>query len=239
MTDRIVCIGEYMLGLSRAAHDRMTFSYGGDTLNTAVYFARLGRSVDYVTALEDDPYSDWMIDEWQAEGVGTNSVLRVPARLLGFYAIRTNAAWYALSALVRALPDATIGVGTVLEAYQIQCAADPGAKFAVSSGFDHTLTEAAASAGLFYLPGVAIATEVMAARRAILRFLKLFPAEQAGGVAFFKRFASPLGDVEFCPTGGIGPRNLADYLAQPNVVCVCGQLGRRRERHGQLRLEVH
>ncbi|MEC7303246.1 MAG: hypothetical protein VXV97_11935 [Pseudomonadota bacterium] len=44
MTDRIVCIGEYMLGLSRAAHDRMTFSYGGDTLNTAVCFARLGRS---------------------------------------------------------------------------------------------------------------------------------------------------------------------------------------------------
>ncbi|MED6310278.1 MAG: hypothetical protein VX624_10300, partial [Pseudomonadota bacterium] len=67
-----------------------------------------------------------MIDEWQAEGVGTNSVLRVPARLLGFYAIRTNAAWYALSALVRALPDATIGVRAVLEAYQIQCAADPG-----------------------------------------------------------------------------------------------------------------
>ena len=50
--------------LSNAAHDRMTLSYGSDTLNTAVYFARLGRSVDYVTALGDDPYSDWMIDEW-------------------------------------------------------------------------------------------------------------------------------------------------------------------------------
>ena len=75
----------------RAAHDRMTLSYGGDTLNTAVYFARLGRSVDYVTALGDDLYSDWMIDEWQAEGVGTNSVLRVPTRLPGFYAIRVDA----------------------------------------------------------------------------------------------------------------------------------------------------
>ncbi|MED5358697.1 MAG: hypothetical protein VYD85_09825, partial [Pseudomonadota bacterium] len=198
---------------------------------------RTARSVDYVTALEDDPYSDWMIDEWQAEGVGTNSVLRVPARLPGSYATRTKATWYALSALVRALPDATIDIGTVLKANQIQRAADLGAKFAVSSGFDHTLTEAAASAGLFYLPGVAIATEVMAARRAILRFLKLFPAEQAGGVAFFKRFASPLGDVEFCPTGGIGPGNLADYLAQPNIICVGGQLGGRRERHGQSRLE--
>ena len=87
MTDRIACIGECMLELSGAAHDRMTLSYGGDTLNTAVYLARLGRS--NLTALGDDPYSDWMIDEWQAEGVGTNSVLRVG--LPGFYAIRTDA----------------------------------------------------------------------------------------------------------------------------------------------------
>ena len=163
----------------------------------------------------------------------------MPARLTGFCAIRTAAAWYALSALVRALPDATIGAGTVLEAYQIQCADEPGAKFAVSSGFDPALTKAAASADLFYLPRVAIATEVMAARRAGLRFLKFFPAEQAGGVALLKSFASPFGDVEFCPTGGIGPGNLADYLAQPNVVFVGGQLGGRREMHGQSRLEGH
>ena len=91
MKDRIACIGECMLELSGAAHDRMTLSYGGDTLNTAVYLARLGRSVDYLTVLGDDPYSDWMINEWQAEGVGTNSVLRVPTRLPGFYAIRTDA----------------------------------------------------------------------------------------------------------------------------------------------------
>mgnify|MGYP001184179154 FL=1 len=136
--------------------------------------------------------------------------------------LRTDAAWDALSALVRALPDATIGVGTVLEANQIQRAADLGAKFAVSPGFDPALTEAAAKAGLFYLPGVATATEVMAARRAGLHFLKFFPAEQAGGVALLKSFASPFGDVAFCPTGGIGPGNLADYLAQPNVVCVGG-----------------
>lgn len=44
MTDRIACIGECMLELSGAAHDRMTLSYGGDTLNTAVYLAQLGRS---------------------------------------------------------------------------------------------------------------------------------------------------------------------------------------------------
>ena len=51
---------------------------------------------------------------------------------------------------------------------------------------------------------------------------EILPAEQAGGVALLKSFASPFGDVAFCPTGGIGPGNLGDYLAQPNVVCVGG-----------------
>ena len=64
--------------------------------------------------------------------------------------------------------------------------------------------------------------EVMAARLAGLRFLKFSPAEQAGGVELLKSFASPFGDVAFCPTGGIGPGNFADYLSQPNVVCVGG-----------------
>jgi len=91
MNNRIAGIGECMLELSGATHDRMTLSYGGDTLNTAIYLARLGQSVDYLTALGDDPYSDWMLDEWRAEGVGTDFVMRVPSRLPGFYAIRTDA----------------------------------------------------------------------------------------------------------------------------------------------------
>jgi len=136
--------------------------------------------------------------------------------------LRTEAAWDALSAMVASLPDATIGVGTVLEPSQMRRAVDLGAKFAVSPGFDPALADTAADAGLFYLPGVATATEVMAARRAGLRFLKFFPAEQAGGIPLLKSFASPFGDIEFCPTGGVGPANLSDYLAQTNVVCVGG-----------------
>ncbi len=139
-----------------------------------------------------------MIDEWQAEGVGTHSVLRVPTRLPEFFAIRTDARgerqfhYWRDQAPARDLfnlPDATIDVGTMLKAHQIQCAADLGDKFAVSSGFGPPLTETAAKAGLFCLPGVATATEVMAARRAGLRFLKFFPAEQAGGVALLESFA--------------------------------------------------
>ena len=62
----------------------------------------------------------------------------------------------------------------------------------------------------------------MAAREAGLRFLKFFPAEQSGGIASLKAFASPLADVKFCPTGGITGKNAADYLSLPNVICVGG-----------------
>ena len=64
--------------------------YGGDTLNTAVYLARLGVGVDYITALGDDRLSDEMIAGWAAEGVGTERVVRLPGKLPGLYMIQTD-----------------------------------------------------------------------------------------------------------------------------------------------------
>ncbi len=136
--------------------------------------------------------------------------------------LRTDTAWEALEAIVTRHPRATIGVGTVLESEQIARAKACGAAFAVSPGFDPALAAAAAARDLFYLPGIATASEVMAARRAGFRFLKFFPAEAAGGVAMLKSFASPFRDMSFCPTGGVGPGNLDDYLSLSNVVCVGG-----------------
>ena len=81
---KVACIGECMIELKQAGK-RALFSrgYGGDTLNTAVYLARLGVTVDYITALGDDPLSDEMIDGWAAEGVGTSRVLRLRGKLPG------------------------------------------------------------------------------------------------------------------------------------------------------------
>lgn len=136
--------------------------------------------------------------------------------------LRTDTAWEALADIVAAYPDATIGVGTVLEPEQMAQAKTAGAKFAVSPGFDPVLVDAAREHALFYLPGVATASEVMVARRHGFRFLKFFPAEAAGGRPMLQSFASPFRDISFCPTGGIGAGNLADYMALPNVVCVGG-----------------
>lgn len=89
---RIASIGECMIELRQMPGGHLTRAFGGDTLNTAVYLARLGATVDYVTALGDDPLSDEMIAGWQAEGIGTGRVLRLKGKLPGLYMIETNAA---------------------------------------------------------------------------------------------------------------------------------------------------
>src|SRR5665213_3148596 len=80
-----------MIELREAAGGLYARGYGGDTLNTAIYLARLGMTVDYITALGDDPISDHMIADWAAEGVGTKRVARLPAKVPGLYMIRTDA----------------------------------------------------------------------------------------------------------------------------------------------------
>jgi len=86
----IACIGECMVELKQADGGLFSRGYGGDTLNTAVYLARLGAGVDYITALGDDALSGEMIAGWQAERVGTGRVLRLPGKLPGLYMIQTD-----------------------------------------------------------------------------------------------------------------------------------------------------
>jgi 2-dehydro-3-deoxygluconokinase len=88
---KVACLGECMIELREMADGRFSRGYGGDTLNTAVYLARLGVSVDYVTALGDDPWSDEMIAGWAAEGIGVEKVARLPGRVPGLYIIQTDA----------------------------------------------------------------------------------------------------------------------------------------------------
>ena len=88
---KVACIGECMIELRQAPGGFYSRGFGGDTLNTAVYLARLGVSVDYITALGTDSLSDEMIAGWQAEGVGTSRVARIDGKLPGIYMIETDA----------------------------------------------------------------------------------------------------------------------------------------------------
>ena len=87
---KVACIGECMIELKQAQGGLYSRGYGGDTLNTANYLARLGADVDYITALGDDPMSEEMLAGWAAEGVGTSQVLRLPGKLPGIYMIQTD-----------------------------------------------------------------------------------------------------------------------------------------------------
>jgi 2-dehydro-3-deoxygluconokinase len=88
---RVACIGECMIELRPAPGGLYSRGFGGDTLNTAVYLARLGVETDYITALGDDTLSDEMVAGWQAEGVGTTRVARLKGKLPGIYLIETDA----------------------------------------------------------------------------------------------------------------------------------------------------
>ncbi len=87
---RVACIGECMVELRERPDGLLARAHGGDTLNTAVYLARLGVPVDYVTALGEDPWSAEMLSAWQEEGIGTALVRRLPGRLPGLYIIQTD-----------------------------------------------------------------------------------------------------------------------------------------------------
>ena len=84
----VALLGECMIEFSPDTDGRYVAGFGGDTLNTAMYLARLGVAADYITALGDDPFSDQMIAEWAREGIGTSRVLRVSGQVPGLYIIR-------------------------------------------------------------------------------------------------------------------------------------------------------
>lgn len=136
--------------------------------------------------------------------------------------LRTPVALEAIRRIRQAFPQAHVGAGTVTTPEALRQVTEAGASFAVSPGLTRPLIEAAAAGTLPLLPGVMTPTEVMTAVDAGFRFLKLFPAEQAGGLAMLKALAGPFNGLRFCPTGGIGPESAPAYLSQPNVICVGG-----------------
>jgi len=136
--------------------------------------------------------------------------------------LRTSAGLAAIEAMRRAVPDAVVGVGTLLDAAQVKAADAAGAQFGVSPGLTPALADAAGSVAWPLLPGVMTPSELIAARARGYTACKLFPAQQAGGIGMLKALHAVFPDVVFCPTGGISRQTAPDFLALPNVRCVGG-----------------
>ena len=135
--------------------------------------------------------------------------------------LRTPAALAAISAMA-SIPDFTVGVGTVLSRDQLRSSIDAGASFVVTPGFDPELVGSAVENGVAVLPGIATATEAMAALRAGIDVVKFFPADRLGGLDTIRALAAPLPQLRFVPSGGVTERSAVDYLGDSAVFAVSG-----------------
>ena len=136
--------------------------------------------------------------------------------------LRTAQALDTVKAIIEAVPDAIVGVGTVTLPEQFLLAQKAGAQFVITPGLTENLLMAAKAVDLALLPGVMTPSEVIYAMQAGYTTLKFFPAQIAGGIAMLNAFHGPFPEIAFCPTGGITLENAESYLSLPNVSCVGG-----------------
>ena len=136
--------------------------------------------------------------------------------------MRTPVALDAIRAIVAQVPEAVVGVGTITRVQDLKDSVAAGARFGVSPGLTPVLLDAIRDSGLPFLPGSMTPSDVMLRRDAGFSAMKLFPAQQAGGIGMLKALGSVFADVRFCPTGGIDASTAPQFLALPNVACVGG-----------------
>lgn len=118
--------------------------------------------------------------------------------------------------------DILVGAGTVLTVEQVDKAVAAGAHYVVSPGLSRNVVERCAEHRVLALPGAVTATEIQMAVEFGLTTVKFFPAETSGGAPAIAALAGPFGGVRFVPTGGIGTKNLHEYLAIAAVTAVGG-----------------
>ncbi|MCS3843238.1 bifunctional 4-hydroxy-2-oxoglutarate aldolase/2-dehydro-3-deoxy-phosphogluconate aldolase [Microbacterium sp. AK031] len=136
--------------------------------------------------------------------------------------VQTSADVEALRVLAEAAKERglTVGAGTVVSVEHVRQAAEAGASFTVSPGFDLEVVQASHDAGMPALPGVATATDVQIAMKSGLTWLKAFPASLLTP-AWFKAMSGPFPQAHFVATGGMDSTNAAQFLdAGVRVVAV-------------------
>ena len=125
--------------------------------------------------------------------------------------LRTDAAIPGIKQIIKHVPEAIVGSGTVNNASQFSVSEEIGCQFIVSPGSTDELLDTARASSTPFLPGVSSASEVMRGLDYGFDCFKFFPAEAVGGTALLKSFQGPFSNVRFCATGGIGLHNVSDY----------------------------
>lgn len=136
--------------------------------------------------------------------------------------LRTPGALDAINAIAKAVPEAIVAAGTVIDPSQIAEVVDAGAKFIVTPGTPLRLAERLREAQIPVMPGCSTVSDAMTLSDLGFEILKFFPAAASGGAAWLKSIHGPLPKLSFCPTGGVDLASAPSYLALPNVPCVGG-----------------
>lgn len=155
-----------------------------------------------------------------ADAAGLGDALAAGGLPIAEITFRTDAAEQSIRTLARR-SDLLVGAGTVLNVDTAKRAADAGARFIVSPGFNPKVVRWCIENNVPITPGTATPTDIEQALDHGLTVVKFFPAEAIGGLKTLKAIAAPYGMMRFMPTGGITPENLGEYLVFPKVLA-CG-----------------
>jgi 2-dehydro-3-deoxyphosphogluconate aldolase/(4S)-4-hydroxy-2-oxoglutarate aldolase len=136
--------------------------------------------------------------------------------------LRTPAAAEAARAIIAEVPEALVGIGTVLTGKDLEQAAALRAAFAISPGQSAELLDAADAGDLPFAPGIQTPSDLIACVTRGFDLVKFFPAVPAGGLPALSALAGPFPHLRYCPTGGISEANVAQWLTHPKVVAVGG-----------------
>ena len=136
--------------------------------------------------------------------------------------LRTEAGLESAQRIVAEVPDAIVGLGTVLTPHDMERAAKIKAAFALSPGMTPELLKSAVDFDIPFMPGIQTASELLGCVTRGFDLVKFFPAVPAGGLAALNALSGPFPNVRYCPTGGINEKNAPEWLANPRVVAIGG-----------------
>ncbi len=179
--------------------------------NDYLYSALIDKKLVPVIKITDADLSESLADALITGGLSVAEVT-----------FRTDCAAEVISRMKSSRPGMFVGAGTVLTVAQVDEAADAGADFIVSPGFDPAVVTRAQERGLPAVPGCVTPSEITAALSLGVTTVKFFPAEAFGGAKTIKALSAPFADVSFIPTGGIDTHNIREYTVLPCVLAVGG-----------------
>ena len=117
-----------------------------------------------------------------------------------------------IAQLARNDAEFIVGAGTVLDAETARRCLDAGARFLTSPGLVPEVVEFALKNDVVIIPGSLTPSEVIAAWKAGVDFVKIFPCAPVGGDQYIRALKVPLPQVPLIASGGVNQLTAANFI---------------------------